>query len=153
MPSPFPQTTETANPDFLRMFPDSLSEIRFFSTDPLIIVGLSEACLSTNSSLNILKPYNPVKLLMATRRHHWSIDWSFLHHFYGTYIEKIFPKWRWHYSASRGTGQIQFWRTEVLTTSNFMIFGCLEPSGTLILDFGYTKLFLKIQDIPNHVKK
>ena len=32
---------------------------------------------------------------------------SFLNSIYGKYVEKIFSNWRWHDSASWGTGQIQ----------------------------------------------
>ena len=35
---------------------------------------------------------------------------SCLGYFCGRYVEKIFPNWRWHYSASWGIGQIQIRR-------------------------------------------
>ena len=52
-------------------------------------------------------------------------------------MEKIFPNWRWHYSASWGTGQIPICRIEVPKTSIFMIFRFLGPIGTFICEFEY----------------
>ena len=66
------------------------------------------------------------------------------------YVEKLLPKLRWHYSASWGTGQIQIWWVEVPRTLIFMICGFIEPLGTLLSEFEYTKLLCKKKEIGTH---
>ena len=63
----------------------------------------------------------------------------YMENMWQTYLEN----WRWHYSASRGTGQIQIWWIEVPETLIFMIYGFGGPVGSLICGFEYTDLFSK----------
>ena len=69
------------------------------------------------------------------------------------YVEKIFPNWRWHYSASWGTGQIQIWPIEVPKTSICMISGFLQPPTwePLFVDLNIPNYFDESKKIKNHL--
>ena len=54
--------------------------------------------------------------------------------------------WRWHYSASQGTSQIQFWRIQIPRTSLFIFFVfcfALPPTLECIFNFGSAEVFHK----------
>ena len=84
----------------------------------------------------ILNVKNYKKIMKALFAH-------FLGCLYGKYFKNRFPKWKWHYSASRGTGQIQIWRMEVPNTSIFIIFGSWESVGALMCESVFTELLQK----------
>ena len=69
---------------------------------------------------------------------------------YGKYVENISPNWRWHNSASWGTGQIPIWRIEVPNTRSFMLSWFLELLGTLFLSIRIDQIsFENLRKTPN----
>ena len=75
--------------------------------------------------------------------------------FYGKRFKKGFPKWRWHYSSSRGISQIQFWRIQVPKTLIFMIFWTFDLSPTLGILYFWLRLcrsISKIQENTSYLK-
>ena len=109
----------------------------FVKVEMVFVIAISIRVLYWSSPA-VPKPLRPLNETKHgdqwTRIFFSGIVWFFSVHFYWKYREKIFPKWRWHCSASQGTGQFQIWRIKVLETLVFMTFGFLEPFGTLICE-------------------
>ena len=83
-----------------------------------------QASIMKDQKIIIKDPWIIYRKIMGNR------CWPFLAHVHRKYSKKGVPKWRSHYSASRGTSQIQFWWIKIIKNWMFVIFGLLEISPT-----------------------
>ena len=71
--------------------------------------------------------------------------------FYGKYVEKICPNWRWHYSASRAPVKSKFdgLKSRKPCFSWFCEFG--DPWKPLFVDLTMSKYFKKLRKKPKNM--